>query len=92
MRVEQQMSDSGNGQATAAKPRRRARRRARGVQRVPRLLVAAPEAAAACGVSEATWHRWHAAAACPSPVRIGGVVRWSLKTLRDWASGRVSGA
>jgi predicted DNA-binding transcriptional regulator AlpA len=48
------------------------------------LLVPAPEAAAVCGVSTATWHRLRAAGKTPSPVRLGGSVRWRLAELRGW--------
>jgi predicted DNA-binding transcriptional regulator AlpA len=50
------------------------------------LLVPAPEAAAVCGVSPATWHRLRAAGKTPAPVRLGGSVRWRLGELRDWVA------
>ncbi len=50
----------------------------------PALLLRARDAAAVCGVSLATWHRWHASARCPAPVRIGATVRWRADELRSW--------
>lgn len=50
----------------------------------PALLVAARDAAALCAVSVATWWRWHAAARCPAPVRVGATVRWRRDELADW--------
>jgi predicted DNA-binding transcriptional regulator AlpA len=52
---------------------------------VEQLLLAAPEAAALCGVSEATGHRMNAAGRCPAPLRLSrGCVRWSRETLVEW--------
>jgi predicted DNA-binding transcriptional regulator AlpA len=49
------------------------------------LLLAAPQAAALCGVSEATWHRMNAAGRCPAPLRLSrGCVRWRAEELRAW--------
>jgi predicted DNA-binding transcriptional regulator AlpA len=49
------------------------------------LLLAAPQAAALCSVSEATWHRMNAAGRCPAPVRLSrGCVRWRAEELRAW--------
>jgi predicted DNA-binding transcriptional regulator AlpA len=49
------------------------------------LLLAARQAAALCGVSVATWHRWAAAGRCPAPLRPSpGVVRWRAAELRQW--------
>jgi predicted DNA-binding transcriptional regulator AlpA len=50
------------------------------------LLVSAKQAAAMCGVSLATWHRWSAAARCPAPVRIGATVRWRRAELEAWTA------
>src|SRR5262249_54201262 len=51
-------------------------------------LLAAPEAARLCGVSEATWWRLHAAARVPAPVRLGRRTLWRLRELREFiASG-----
>ena len=49
------------------------------------LLLSAPEAAALCSVSPATWHRWQSAGCCPAPVRPSpGCVRWRSEELREW--------
>jgi predicted DNA-binding transcriptional regulator AlpA len=49
------------------------------------LLLAAPQAAALCGVSEATWHRMNASGRCPAPLRLSrGCVRWRAEELRAW--------
>jgi predicted DNA-binding transcriptional regulator AlpA len=48
------------------------------------LLLRACTAAAACSVSVTTWWRWHAAARCPAPVRVGASVRWRADELRSW--------
>jgi predicted DNA-binding transcriptional regulator AlpA len=49
------------------------------------LLVSARRAAALCGVSVATWHRWNAAGRCPAPLRVTpGSVRWRAEELREW--------
>jgi predicted DNA-binding transcriptional regulator AlpA len=50
----------------------------------PAPRMAAPEAAAFCGVSEATWWRQHAAAKVPKPVKIGRRTLWDRDELRDW--------
>jgi prophage regulatory protein len=56
------------------------------------LLLTAPQAAALCGVSEATWHRMSAAGRCPAPVRLSrGCVRWLAEELRAWAAARCPG-
>jgi predicted DNA-binding transcriptional regulator AlpA len=49
-----------------------------------RLLVAAVDAAALCGVSRATWLRQHSAGRVPAPVRIGRRTLWRLDELRAW--------
>jgi predicted DNA-binding transcriptional regulator AlpA len=49
------------------------------------LLLAARQAAQLCGVSPATWWRWHAAGRCPAPLRLSpGCVRWRAEELRAW--------
>lgn len=48
------------------------------------LLLRARDAAAACGVSSATWWRWAAAGRCPAPLRIGSTVRWRRDELLAW--------
>jgi predicted DNA-binding transcriptional regulator AlpA len=50
------------------------------------LLLTAVQAAALCGVSEATWYRMASARRCPAPVRLTarGCVRWRVEELRAW--------
>jgi predicted DNA-binding transcriptional regulator AlpA len=48
------------------------------------LLVAAPEAAQLCGVSEATWWRHHSAGRVPAPVKLGGRTLWRRQQLELW--------
>jgi predicted DNA-binding transcriptional regulator AlpA len=43
---------------------------------LPPLLLPARQAAALCGVSEATWWRLHSAGRVPAPVRLGGRTLW----------------
>jgi len=69
-----------DGQATDVpcikkKPRRR--------PLVPGLLRA-PQAAAFCNVSPASWARLHAAAKVPAPIRLGGCVCWNRRELLRW--------
>jgi hypothetical protein len=48
------------------------------------LLVDAREAAAMCGISPASWHRYKAAGKTPAPVLLGGRVLYRLEDLRLW--------
>jgi prophage regulatory protein len=49
------------------------------------LLLSGRLAAALCGVSLATWHRWAAAGRCPAPLRLSpGCVRWRAQELAAW--------
>jgi predicted DNA-binding transcriptional regulator AlpA len=50
----------------------------------PSPRMAAPEAAAFCGVSEATWWRQHSAGKVPAPVKIGRRTLWDRDELRAW--------
>lgn len=49
---------------------------------VPRLALSESEAAAALGMSVATFRRLRKAAHLPPPVLIGDVPRWPLATLQ----------
>src|SRR5438105_15014576 len=53
---------------------------------LPPLLLTAGQAAAACNVSPATWHRWAAAGRVPAPLRIGATVRWRRAELEAWTA------
>ena len=48
------------------------------------LLVPTPEAARACGISEASWFRLKAAGKTPAPVRLGGKVLYRIEDLKLW--------
>ncbi len=50
------------------------------------LLVDTDAAAAACGVSPASWYRLKAAAKTPAPVRLGGKVLYRVEDLQLWVS------
>ena len=50
------------------------------------IAVSAKHVAALFDFSESTWHRMTAAAKTPSPIRLGGSVRWRLRELTDWAN------
>jgi predicted DNA-binding transcriptional regulator AlpA len=62
-------------------PQDRRKRRSR----FPPLLLRAPEAAQACGVSQATWWRWDAGGLCPTGVKIAGCRLWSRRELAAWS-------
>jgi len=47
-------------------------------------LLKLPEAAKLCGVGKRTLWRWSHAGRAPSPVRIGGAVRWRRGELVEW--------
>ncbi len=47
-------------------------------------LLSARKAAALCSLGLSTWWRYHSAGKIPSPVRIGGSVRWRHAELHDW--------
>jgi predicted DNA-binding transcriptional regulator AlpA len=49
-------------------------------------LLAAPEAAALCGVSRTSWFRMQSAGLIPEPRRLNGAVRWSRSELLDWTA------
>jgi predicted DNA-binding transcriptional regulator AlpA len=52
------------------------------------LLLRAAQAAAFCGVSEATWWRWDAAGRMPRGRKVSaGVKVWSRPELEEWAAG-----
>ena len=48
------------------------------------LLVAAPEAALLCSVSERTWRKYDRCGRVPSPLRWGKRRLWSVEELRRW--------
>ena len=50
------------------------------------LLVSTDQAAAACGVSAASWYRLKAAGKTPAPVRLGGKVLYRISDLELWVS------
>lgn len=51
------------------------------------LLLRAAQAAAHCGVSEATWWRWDAAGRIPRGRKVSaGVKVWSRLELEEWAA------
>jgi predicted DNA-binding transcriptional regulator AlpA len=51
------------------------------------LLLRAAQAAAYCGVSEATWWRWDAAGRIPRGHKVSaGVKLWSRLDLEQWAA------
>jgi predicted DNA-binding transcriptional regulator AlpA len=51
---------------------------------VPRFLLRRREAAAACGLSPATWDRLCAAGKTPAPLRLGGALVWRVAELASW--------
>jgi len=52
----------------------------------PALFLRAAQAAAFCGVSEATWWRWDSAGRIPAGRKIsGGVKVWNRPELERWA-------
>jgi predicted DNA-binding transcriptional regulator AlpA len=54
---------------------------------LPPLLLRAAQAAAYCGVSEATWWRWDSAGRIPRGRKVsGGVKVWSRPELEEWAT------
>jgi predicted DNA-binding transcriptional regulator AlpA len=51
------------------------------------LLLRTAQAAAYCGVSEATWWRWDAAGRMPRGRKVSaGVKLWSRRELEEWAA------
>lgn len=48
------------------------------------LLLTAKEAARACGLSPASWHRLTSSRKNPAAVRIGGIVRWRRSDIEEW--------
>src|SRR5689334_3866035 len=53
---------------------------------LPPLLLRAAQAAAYCGVSEATWWRWDSAGRIPRGRKVSrGVKVWSRVELEEWA-------
>ena len=52
------------------------------------LAVGADAAGALVGASGRAWRRWNAAGLVPTPVRIGGSVRWDVSELRLWITAR----
>jgi predicted DNA-binding transcriptional regulator AlpA len=54
---------------------------------LPPLLLRAAQAAAYCGVSEATWWRWDAAGKIPRGHKVSaGVKVWCRPELEEWAA------
>jgi predicted DNA-binding transcriptional regulator AlpA len=53
---------------------------------LPRLMLTAAEAAAACGFSLRTWWRLDSAGKIPAAVRLGRSKRWPSVTLREWVA------
>lgn len=53
---------------------------------IPRHLVRREEAAKRCSVGLATWDRLTAAGRNPAPVKLGGLVCWSVAELKAWAA------
>lgn len=54
---------------------------------LPPLLLRAAQAAAYCGVSEATWWRWDSAGKIPRGRKVSaGVKVWSRPELEAWAA------
>jgi predicted DNA-binding transcriptional regulator AlpA len=51
---------------------------------LPRLMLTAAEAAAACGFSLRTWWRYDSAGKIPKAVNFGRSKRWPAGTLRAW--------
>jgi len=50
----------------------------------PPLLIPDTGAAALCGVSRASWHRWRAAGKLPLPVRLGRKLLWRRREVELW--------
>jgi predicted DNA-binding transcriptional regulator AlpA len=51
---------------------------------VEALLLSAVEAGWLCGVSEASWWRYHSAAKVPAPLKLGGRTLWRRADLELW--------
>ncbi|AQT68782.1 putative transcriptional regulator [Anaerohalosphaera lusitana] len=50
-------------------------------------LLTSEQCARMCGISRRTWHRLSASAKVPSPVKIGGNVRWrssDMELFLEW--------
>lgn len=50
------------------------------------IAVDAKGAARLMSVSPRTWRRWTAGGLTPSPIRVGGAVRWRTDELVAWAA------
>ena len=48
------------------------------------LLLSADDSATLCGVSEASWWRYHSAGKVPAPVKLGGRTLWRRPDLELW--------
>jgi predicted DNA-binding transcriptional regulator AlpA len=48
------------------------------------LLLPDRQAAALCGSSRASWHRWRASGRIPPAIRLGRKLLWSRETLVEW--------
>ncbi len=47
-------------------------------------MLTAKEAGQICKISKRSWFRLSASGKIPSPVRIGGSVRWRLSDIESW--------
>ncbi len=55
------------------------------VRHISPCLVAAPEAAALCGVSERTWRKLDRSASIPRAIRIGRRRLWVVDEIHRWS-------